>query len=104
MSDRNRGMRRIASSGESVGRFGWDYINLRHGKADFLSDSLHYAVNPRQLLACHRLRPVSGQRNLVGKEIRDKVGSGGDNQRPYHARLATKGASDCHQQQGQCGK
>src|SRR5438034_7870740 len=101
MSDCNRGMCRIASGGEGIGGFGGNHIDLGHGKSDFLSDALHYAVNPWELLSCYQLCAVSGKSDLVGKEVRDKVSAGGDNQRPYHPALATKGASDCHQQQGQ---
>ena len=47
MSDRNRSVRRITAGGESVGRFHGNHINLGHGKPDFLSDALYYAINPR---------------------------------------------------------
>src|SRR2546423_1399096 len=97
-------MRRIASGGKSVGRLRGNHINLRHGKADFLSDPFHYAINPRQLLSRYRLCAVSGECDLVGKEVRDEISYGGDNQRPYHAALATEGPSYRHQQQGQGGE
>jgi len=104
MSHGYRGVLRVASRGEGVGRLGRDHIDLRHRQANLLGQPLHNLVGARQLLARHRLRLVHGQCDLVGVKIGDEVHHGGKSQRQQHPILPAKVAAKEHQQQRKRGQ
>ena len=82
-------MARIAPGGKGIGRISWDDVNFGHGEADALGEPLDHVVCARQLFTRDRLRPVHGQRDLVGKEIGDEVHHASKDQGIDHAAAST---------------
>ena len=95
-------VRRIASSGEGIGRLGRNNIDFWHRQPDFLDEPLNNLVGAWKLFARDWLGAVHGQRQFVGEEVGDEVQYCGKNQCEQHSVLTAEHSADEHQQQGKC--
>jgi len=73
LGDGYRGVPWVTTGRKRMGGVVHDHVNLGHGQACALCQALHCVVEVGELPGCKWLRPVQGERDFVGVEIRNKV-------------------------------